>query len=69
MSLEKYPSWVWEFEINLDYIAGTRLKIKTNPNKRVETHMYIHSIFDKDDKEQMELLDDHVHIEKLGVRK
>lgn len=31
--------------------------------------MYIHSNFDNDDEEQMELLDDHVHIEKLGMRK
>lgn len=64
-----YPSWIWEFEISLDYIAGTRLKIKTKPNKRVETHTHTHSIFDKDDEEQMKLLDDHVHTERLGVRK
>lgn len=31
--------------------------------------MNTHSIFDKDDEEQMELLDDHVHIERLAVRK
>lgn len=40
-------------------------KPKTNKNKIVET--YTHTCFDKDDKEQMECLDDRVHREQWQV--